>query len=54
MSHGLRSGTDQIESSRPFVLDGKVVILVDTPGFDDTTKSDSDVLKIIHDFLAAK
>ncbi|KAJ2935050.1 hypothetical protein H1R20_g2003, partial [Candolleomyces eurysporus] len=34
-----------------FDIDGRKVVLVDTPGFDDTTKSDSDILKLIADFL---
>lgn len=28
------------------------VLLIDTPGFDDTTKSDTDILKEIAAFLA--
>jgi hypothetical protein len=34
-------------------LDGRSVTLIDTPGFDDTTKSDADVLQMIAIFLAA-
>ena len=37
----------------PFQLDGRSVVLVDTPGFDDTTISDTDILKKIAVFLAA-
>jgi len=33
-------------------LDGGIVILINTPGFDDTSKSDTDILKIIAALLA--
>jgi hypothetical protein len=36
----------------PFELDGRRITLIDTPGFDDTRKSDTDVLKMIAAFLA--
>lgn len=45
------SCTDKIELSQAFELDGKEVVLVDTPGFDDTAKSDSDVLNIVCDYI---
>jgi predicted GTPase len=51
-SAGLRSCTEVVTATAPFDLDGKRVVLIDTPGFDDTTKSDSDILKLIADFLA--
>ena len=38
--------------AKPFELDGRMVVLIDTPGFDDTTKSDADVLRMIALFLA--
>jgi predicted GTPase len=34
------------------MLKGRPVTLIDTPGFDDTTKSDSDILRMIAAFLA--
>jgi len=37
----------------PFNLDGRRVVLFDTPGFDDTTQSDADVLRTIAAFLEA-
>ena len=37
--------------SREFVLDGRRVMLIDIPGFDDTYQSDTDVLKSIAVFL---
>ena len=33
---------------------GYKINIIDTPGFDDTVKSDSDILKIICDFLASE
>ncbi|KAF4596310.1 hypothetical protein EYR40_008005 [Pleurotus pulmonarius] len=50
---GLRSCTNDVQVCRPFELDGRMVTLVDTPGFDDTTKSDTDVLAMIAAFLTA-
>jgi hypothetical protein len=44
---GLESCTNEVQTSQSFMLDGKHVVLVDTPAFDDTTKSDTDVLKMI-------
>ncbi|EIW84007.1 hypothetical protein CONPUDRAFT_119547 [Coniophora puteana RWD-64-598 SS2] len=44
---GLESCTNEVQTSRPFNLDGRSVVLIDTPGFDDTTKSDTDVLRLI-------
>ncbi|KAJ3570926.1 hypothetical protein NP233_g4084 [Leucocoprinus birnbaumii] len=43
----LESCTDSVNFSSPFTLDGKHVILMDTPGFDDTKTTDGDVLKMI-------
>ena len=43
----------EVELADEFTLDGKVVTLIDTPGFDDTTKSDTEILNIIAAFLAA-
>lgn len=37
----------------PFLLDGKVVTLIDTPGFDDTVKTEAEILRLITDFLSA-
>ena len=33
-------------------IDGRRVILIDTPGFDDTTISDTDILKMIALYLS--
>jgi predicted GTPase len=47
----LESCTSDIQVSEEFMLDGRRVMLIDTPGFDDTNKSDTDVLKSIAAFL---
>jgi len=49
----LASSTAKVQPSDEFTLDGQRVLLVDTPGFDDTYKSDTDILKMIAAFLAA-
>ncbi|KAG9604379.1 hypothetical protein KCU77_g1209, partial [Aureobasidium melanogenum] len=52
IGHGLRSQTDQVyQSDIPF--EGRHVTLVDTPGFADTSISDTDVLKMIAGFMAS-
>ena len=48
----LESCTAEVQLSDMFTLDGRRVLLIDTPGFDDTSKSDTDVLKMIAAFLA--
>ena len=50
---GLESCTAEVQVADEFTLDGRTVTLIDTPGFDDTTKSDTEILKIIAFFLAA-
>ena len=50
---GLESCTTEVQLANELTLDGRTVILIDTPGFDDTTKSDAEVLKIVAAFLAA-
>ena len=42
----------EVELADEFTLDGRVVTLIDTPEFDDTSKSDTEILKIIAAFLA--
>jgi hypothetical protein len=41
-----------VQVAGAFDLDGRRVVLIDTPGFDDTTRSDTDILKMIAAFLA--
>jgi len=48
----LESCTDEVQLADEFTIDGRRVVLIDTPGFDDTTKSDTDILRMIADFLA--
>ena len=53
VGHTLESCTSAInivKLSVPELADGDVVF-VDTPGFDDTHKSDSDILKMVADWL---
>lgn len=40
--------------SLSFELDGSSVTFIDTPGFDDTERSDAEVTKIIAAFLEAQ
>ncbi|EMD33885.1 hypothetical protein CERSUDRAFT_86656 [Gelatoporia subvermispora B] len=47
VGNGLMSCTGDVEYSRPFDFCGRQVVMIDTPGFDDTTKSDTDILKMI-------
>jgi len=49
---GLRSCTSVVQPGKPFDLDGRRVFFIDTPGFDDTARSDIDVLNMIATFLA--
>lgn len=51
VGNDLDSCTSAIQESEECVLDGRRVILVDTPGFGDACKSDTDVLKSIAAFL---
>jgi len=52
VGNGLRSCTSTVQIAGSFDLDGRRVVLIDTPGFDDTTRSDTDVLNTIASFLA--
>ncbi|KAF5327604.1 hypothetical protein D9619_004800 [Psilocybe cf. subviscida] len=49
---GLESCTSVIQFAQPFELNGRTVTLIDTPGFDDTHKSDAEILRMIAVFLA--
>ena len=48
----LESCTAEVKVADEFTLDERTIILVDTPGFDDTSKSDTDILKIIAAFFS--
>ncbi|KAF9004032.1 P-loop containing nucleoside triphosphate hydrolase protein [Cyathus striatus] len=52
VGRGLKSCTSSVQVANPFELDGRNITLIDTPGFDDTTKSDTDILRMIAAFLA--
>jgi len=47
----LESCTPEVQLADEFTLDRRRVVLIDTPGFDDTTKSDTDILNKIAAFL---
>jgi len=51
IGNGLRSCTIDVQVAGSFDLDGRRVTLIDTPGFDDTTRSDTDILNEIASFL---
>ena len=48
----MKSCTVDVKLADEFTVDGRTVILIDTPGFDDTSKSDADLLKLIAAYLA--
>jgi hypothetical protein len=48
---GLRSCTSEVTPSLPFSIQGRKVILLDTPGFDDTKTSDFDILEEIAKYM---
>ncbi|KAH9944735.1 P-loop containing nucleoside triphosphate hydrolase protein [Amylocystis lapponica] len=52
VSDGLRSCTASVQASNAFQFEGHTVTLLDTPGFDDTTRTDTDILKTIAEYLA--
>jgi hypothetical protein len=52
VGHGMKSHTSDIRSVRvPHPTLGHPMIFVDTPGFDDTYKSDTEILTIIANWL---
>ena len=51
VSEGLKSCTDTVQVAGAFKLDKHPIVLIDTPGFDDTARSDTDVLTMIAAFL---
>ena len=48
----MKSCTAEVQVADEFVTDGRRVILIDTPGFDDTSVSDAEILEKIAAFLA--
>ncbi|KAG9098474.1 hypothetical protein FRC06_006351 [Ceratobasidium sp. 370] len=51
VGHGLASSTKEVQTSPVFQLNGRSVQLYDTPGFDDTSLTDTEILKRIAEFL---
>ncbi|KAG9664006.1 hypothetical protein KCU64_g969, partial [Aureobasidium melanogenum] len=51
IGHGLESETKSVEAYT-VSIDERVITLIDTPGFDDTIRSDVDVLREVSDWLA--
>ena len=48
------SGTTQVQLSNEFVVDGRGVVLIDTPGFDNVTQSETDIFRMIAAFLETR
>lgn len=53
VGRGLQSCTNAVQMAGAFNLDRRRVVLIDTPGFNDTTKSDTEILRTIVAFLGA-
>lgn len=53
VGYGLESCTSEIEVSSSLVLNGRPITLIDTPGFDDTTRNEAEILGLIADYMAA-
>jgi predicted GTPase len=51
VGHKLRSCTTKVEQTEPFLVSGREVVLLDTPGFDDTSKDDGEILEEIAEYL---
>jgi hypothetical protein len=47
------SRNDEVQPTDEFTVDGRRVILIDTPGFDSTDMDDAQILRMIVAFLAA-
>ncbi|KAJ2923176.1 hypothetical protein H1R20_g13920, partial [Candolleomyces eurysporus] len=50
----LANSQEKVELSLPFFIDGQCFRLIDTPGFDEGSKSDTEVLNTIASFLASE
>ncbi|KAH8903508.1 hypothetical protein BR93DRAFT_866402, partial [Coniochaeta sp. PMI_546] len=51
IGHGLDACTPDVEPVR-CTIDGRQITLLDTPGFDDSSQSDADILQLIANYLA--
>ncbi|KAG8767629.1 hypothetical protein FRC12_006137 [Ceratobasidium sp. 428] len=54
VGHGLASQTKEIQTSPVFQVDGRNVQLYDTPGFDDTMLTDTQILTKFAEFLEGR
>ncbi|KAI5989617.1 P-loop containing nucleoside triphosphate hydrolase protein [Pisolithus orientalis] len=52
VGRSLSSCTTEVCTSKPFPVDGKIVTVIDTPGFDDTRRGDAGVLSSIAAYLS--
>ncbi|KAH7336127.1 P-loop containing nucleoside triphosphate hydrolase protein [Rhexocercosporidium sp. MPI-PUGE-AT-0058] len=52
VGHGLESCTARVDIVPCIMPDGRTIYLIDTPGFDDTNRSDTAILGEIADWLA--
>ncbi|KAI5994302.1 hypothetical protein EDC04DRAFT_2613206 [Pisolithus marmoratus] len=52
VGRSLASCTTEVCTSKPFLVDGKIVTVMDTPGFDDTRRGDAEVLSSIAAYLS--
>ncbi|KAG4431674.1 hypothetical protein IFR05_012840 [Cadophora sp. M221] len=52
IGHGLESCTNKVDVIPCIMPNGQRIFLIDTPGFDDTYRSDTDILGEIADWLA--
>lgn len=50
VGHGLKSCTVDL-TPVPVLVDAKECILIDTPGYDDTNRSDVEILRLTADFF---
>ncbi|KAF9445464.1 hypothetical protein P691DRAFT_642031, partial [Macrolepiota fuliginosa MF-IS2] len=51
VGHSLQSCTSEVTAVRVTFMDEIRVVLVDTPGFDDTYRSDLDILELVSRWL---
>jgi predicted GTPase len=55
VGHGLESYTTEIRTVRySHPIDGRPVAFVDTPGFGDTYKSDTEILAMVAEWLVKR
>ncbi|KAG9082648.1 hypothetical protein FS749_006694, partial [Ceratobasidium sp. UAMH 11750] len=53
VGHRIESCTQEVDKTEIFMVDGRPIVLVDWPGFDDTVITDAEILKRIAEFLAS-